>query len=135
MILAAFIGAVLFVGQRYGVRHSSPVTFFTMMLAIDWVIFAGMTLYRGSGVSRAQTTPHLLSIVVLTGMAWGVGLTCLYASYNYTLALYAGSVMQVQMLVSITLGALLFKEGQYLQRMSAGLLMICGVLLVSWSAR
>ncbi len=135
MLLSCLIGAVIFVGQRYGVKHSSPVAFFTMTMAVDIVVFSALILYQKAPLLLTKVTPRLLLLLTSTGIAWSIGLTGLYASYNYTLALYAGSVMQVQILISITLGAFLFKEQHYLQRLLAGLLMVFGVIMVSWGAR
>jgi drug/metabolite transporter (DMT)-like permease len=135
MLLSCAVGAVIFVGQRYGVQHSSPVAFFTMTMGVDIAVFSALAFIRKSPLLLTAITPRLLAVLFSTGVAWSIGLTCLYASYNYTLALYAGSVMQVQILISITLGALLFKEKHYLKRLLAGLLMVCGVILVSWGAR
>jgi len=134
MLLSAAIGAILFVGQRYGVRHSSPVTFFTMTIAIDLLVFLAVVIYQRSPLLHATLTPKLLLLLLSTGTAWSIGLTCLYASYNYTLSIYAGSVVQVQTFISITLGAVLFKERQYLQRMLAGVLMVFGVIMISIGA-
>jgi drug/metabolite transporter (DMT)-like permease len=134
IVLSSAIGAVLFVGQRFGVMHSSPVTFFTMTIAVDFIIFLGVVICQRATLVRPALTPRLLSLLTSTGIAWSIGLTCLYASYNYTLSVYAGSVMQIQTLFSITLGALLFKEQEYLQRLLAGLLMVCGVVMISIGA-
>ncbi|MEY4667863.1 MAG: hypothetical protein RL518_562 [Pseudomonadota bacterium] len=139
ILLSALIGAILFVGQRFGVRHSSPVSFFTLTLIVDWFLFLVLVIWNGriwNGRIRpiGGVTPQLISTLCGTGITWAVALTCLYASYNYTLAVYAGSALQVQTLLSITLGALIFKEERYLQRMSAGVVIVVGVLMISWAA-
>lgn len=134
ILIAAFIGAILFVGQRYGVRHSSPVAFFTLTLVVDWFVFAGLVAWSRQFRIRQEVTSNLVLTLFGTGFAWAIGLTCLYASYNYTLAVYAGSAMQIQTLLSITLGALLFKEQRYLQRLTAGMIIVAGVIMISWAA-
>jgi len=134
ILLSSAIGAVLFVGQRFGVRHSSPVAFFTLVLAVEFIIFLGLMRYKKATAIRSKLTPRLISLLTGTGIAWPVGVTCLYASFNYTLSVYAGSVVQIQTLFSITLGAFLFKEQEYLQRLLAGLLMVCGVVMISIGA-
>jgi drug/metabolite transporter (DMT)-like permease len=134
MMLSSLIGAILLVGQKYGVRHSSPVTFFTMTIVVDLIVFAALIVYLRTPILRRPLTSRSLLLLTSTGIAWAIGLTCSYASYNYTLSVYAGAVMQVQTLFSITLGAVVFGEQQYLQRLLAGLLMVGGVLLISLSS-
>lgn len=135
ILISAFIGAILFVGQRYGVRHSSPVTFFTMTLVVDWFVFLGLVAWSGQFRVKQALTGKLALTLCGTGIAWAIGLTCLYASYNYTLAVYAGSAMQIQTLLSITLGALLFREQRYVQRLIAGGVIVAGVIMISWAAK
>ena len=134
ILIAVFIGAIIFVGQRYGVRHSSPVTFFTMTLVVDWFVFLGLVVWNKSFRMSEEASLSLILTLCGTGLAWAVGLTLLYASYNYTLAVYAGSALPVQTLLGITLGAFFFGEERYFQRMIAGVVIVAGVLMISWAA-
>lgn len=46
----------------------------------------------------------------------------------------AGSAMQVQTLLSIALGAVLFREERFTQRISAGVVIVADVLMIFWAA-
>jgi drug/metabolite transporter (DMT)-like permease len=135
VLLSAFTGAMVFVGQRFGVKYSSPLAFYTLILAVDWFIFLILVVVRGIYRLPEAAVPASRAIIIGTGIAWAVGLGLLYASYNYTLAVYTGAAAQLQMLISISLGALIFKESGYLQRIVAGCVMLCGVLIISWANR
>jgi drug/metabolite transporter (DMT)-like permease len=98
-------------------------------------VFLGLVAWSGRFRIRQEVTAKLALTLSGTGFAWAIGLTCLYASYNYTLAVYAGSAMQIQTLLSITLGTLLFREQRYVQRLTAGAVIVAGVIMISWAAK
>ena len=134
ILLAVFIGAIIFVGQKHGVKHSSPVAFFTLLLAVDWVIFAGLVVVKGARISGTELSRHTKMLALGTGGLWGIGLTMAAAAYSYTLAAYASAALQVQTLLAIAIGAALFGEDSFKQRMGAGLVMVLGVIAVCFSS-
>ena len=134
ILLAILIGAIIFVGQKHGVKHSSPVAFFTLLLVVDWVIFAALVLIKGARVSGTEVSRQTKVLALGTGTLWGIGLTMVAAAYSYTLAAYASAALQVQTLLAIAIGALLFGEDSFKQRMGAGIVMVVGVIAVCFSA-
>lgn len=134
LLLAVLIGAIIFVGQKHGVQHSSPVAFFTLLLAVDWVIFAALVLMKGTRNTNTPLSRHTTMLALGTGSLWGIGLTMATAAYNYTLAAYASAALQLQTLLAIAIGATLFGEESFKQRMGAGIVMVVGVITVCLSA-
>jgi len=134
VFLAVVTGAIIFVGQKHGVKHSSPVAFFTLMLVFDWIFFAVLVLVKGARIPGTTLSRQNKMMAFGTGCLWGVGLTMLTAAYNYTLAAYASAALQLQTLLAIVIGAFLFGEESFKQRMGAGVIMVVGVIAVCWSA-
>ena len=134
LLLSVLIGAIIFVGQKHGVKHSSPVAFFTLLLAVDWVIFATLVLVKGKRTTNTSLSRQTKMLALGTGSLWGIGLTMVTAAYSYTLAAYASAAFQVQTLLAIAIGATLFGEESFKQRMGAGIVMVVGVITVCLSA-
>lgn len=133
VLLSVLIGGALFVGQRFGTQHSSPVLFVTLTLVVDCLVFLLLGLRLGFRIPHTRFDRNAFMMTVGTGLSWGVGITLMYLSYHYTLGAYASSAQQVQIPCAIVLGALLFKEESFKQRIAAGLIMCVGVVLVSLS--
>jgi len=133
VLLAVVIGGVLFVGQKYGFAHSSPVFFVTLTLIVNWIIFAVLVVRMGVRVNDAPINGRMLGLIGFTGLTWAGGITLVCASFHYTLAAYASSGQQIQIPAAIALGALWFGEESFKQRLSAGLIMVVGVVLISLS--
>ena len=128
MLAAAITGALIFVVQRSGVKHSSPVFFFTILIFIEWIFFGIVILKKRQKLPKKKDFP----LVAMTGIAWGLGLTLVYASYHYTLAAYAASIMQLNILISIPVGFIFFREGAFKQRITAVSVMLLGAAIVAF---
>lgn len=133
VLLAVVIGGVLFVGQKYGFPHSSPVFFVTLTLIVNWIIFGLLTCRMGFRVRESAIDQRMLGLIGLTGITWAGGITLVSTSFHYTLAAYASSGQQIQIPAAIALGAFWLGEGSFKQRLTAGLIMMIGVIMISLS--
>ena len=134
VLLAVVIGGALFVWQKYGFAHSSPVFFVTLTVAVNWIIFASLAFCFRGRMPKAQLNGRLIALSSLTGVTWAGGMTLVSTSFHYTLATYASSGQQIQIPAAIALGAFWFRETSFKQRIAAGLIMVVGVIMISLSA-
>ena len=130
ILLSVLLGGLLFVGQKFGFPHSSPVLFVTFTLFVTWIIFAALTLRFGIRVRNATCNARIAAIVLGTGLTWAGGISLVCCSFHYTLAAYASGGQQLQIPAAIILGAVFFGEESFRQRMLAGLLMGIGVVVM-----
>ena len=131
MLLSALIGAIVMVAQKYGSQHSSGIMFFTLLLCIDWLVFAVIVWRRGLLQPGAVLSRSTLKIIIATGITWGVGGALAYSAFSYTMSAYVGAALQIQVLLSIILGAVAFKEKEIKQRFLAGCIMLGGIVMVA----
>lgn len=131
LMFSSFLGAGLFVFQRYGVVHSGPVLFFTLLLVFEWISFGlWIAARRISPLTGLRT--HWKAVCV-TCFGWSIGLTMIYASYSYTLAGYAGAMMQISSVMSVVIGRIYFKEPHFGRRMLAGSLIVLGNAIIVYT--
>lgn len=70
MMLSSLLVAILLVGQKYGMRHSSPVMFFTMTIVVDLIVFAALVVYLKKPILHRPLKPRSLLVLTSTGIAW-----------------------------------------------------------------
>jgi drug/metabolite transporter (DMT)-like permease len=130
ILLAVLIGGLLFVGQKIGFPHSSPVLFVTFTLVVNWIIFAVLAFRFGFIVRDTVFNARTAAVIFGTGLTWAGGITLVCCSFHYTLAAYASGGQQLQIPAAIILGAVFFGEESFKQRLIAGLLMGIGVIVM-----
>ncbi len=128
ILLTAILFPITAIFQKIGSRHSSP-EFFFMLLMVSLFVTLGATvlLSRSSPVKALRVTPLL---TLGTSLAWGLGLLALFLSFNLTFVAYALAIKQIGVLLSVVLGFLFFREPFFVKRLTAGGIMVTGVLLV-----
>lgn len=131
VLIAVIIGGVFCVGQKFGFPHSSPVFFVTLTLVVNWFIFAALTIFKGFRIDPESNEERTLGLITLTGLTWAGGITLVCTAFDYTLAAYASSGQQIQIPAAIALGALWLGESSFRQRLTAGLIMMVGVIMIS----
>ncbi|MDP2676845.1 MAG: hypothetical protein Q8O83_04135 [bacterium] len=72
-----------------------------------------------------------LGLLVLIGIFWVAHIFFVNPTYNNTLVAYVGTLKRLQILISVTLGFLFFKEKDFKKRIFAALLIVAGAILIS----
>ena len=104
------------------------------MLFVNWIIFGLCTLVKGVRASDAPTDGRTLGLIALTGLTWAGGMTLVCTSFHYTLAAYVSSAQQIQIPAAIVLGAKCRGEDSFKQRLTAELIMMVSVVMISLGA-
>lgn len=129
MLLVAFIWSITSNMDKMGIQNSSPLfwlisvnTFITItMLPI-------LTLYAKKPVKQISLN---WKILIAIGIFNALTLVFQMMAYNLTLVAYVISIKRSSIIISVILGALLFKEKGLEERLAGTILMILGVLLIT----
>jgi drug/metabolite transporter (DMT)-like permease len=131
IVLAALIGAIVMVVQKNSSQHASGILFFTLMLGLDWIIFAFLVLRHGFLLPGAKLSRSNIWAMLLSGSAWGIAGALAYTAFAYALSAYVAAALQIGVLLAIILGGVVFKEKDILQRLCAGCIMLVGICMVA----
>lgn len=131
MIMAAFIGATIMVVQKYASLNASGILFFTLILCIDWVIFALLVWRNGFLLPGAAISRSTVYLTVASGTLWGIAGALAYSAFAYALSAYVASALQIGVLLAIVLGGVVLKEKDIKHRLFASCIMLLGICLVA----
>lgn len=132
MILSLFVAQFTANLQRFGSAASSPIFFFTLLLGGQLVLIS--MLVRSRRLNFFDPIRNMPLTSILTGVLWGIGITCLFVSWSHTLIVYATVISLLQLVLSIPIGYFIFSEKIFLHRVIACIVMVIGVLGVVWGA-
>jgi transporter family protein len=131
MVLAALIGAIIMVVQKNTSQHASGILFFTLILTVDWFIFAAIVLRHGFLLPGASLSRSSVWAIILSGSGWGVAGALSYTAFSYALSAYVAAALQIGVLLAIVLGGVVFKEQDIKHRLFAGCIMLAGICMVA----
>jgi drug/metabolite transporter (DMT)-like permease len=134
MIISAFIGATIMVAQKHTAPNTSGILFFTLMLCIDWAIFAFLVWRHGFIVPGATFSLSTALITVASGILWGIAGAMAYSAFAYALSAYVAAALQIGVLLAIVLGGVVLKEKDIKQRLFASCIMLAGICMVALGA-
>lgn len=72
-----------------------------------------------------------IGLITLVGILWVTHIFFVNPTYNNTLVAYVGTLKRLQILVSVALGFLFFKEKDFKKRFFAAVLIVAGAILIS----
>ena len=125
MLLVALLWSVTANIDKLGVRASSPLAW---AAAVDLFIALGLLPFA---IRRRNESPPLPRLALLaTGLAGGLTLALQMTAINLTQVPYVIAIKRCSTLLSVFWGRLLFREGQFKQRLRAVLTMLAGVWLI-----
>jgi drug/metabolite transporter (DMT)-like permease len=117
--------------QKNTSQHASGILFFTLILTVDWFIFAAIVLRHGFLLPGASLSRSSVWAIILSGSGWGVAGALSYTAFSYALSAYVAAALQIGVLLAIVLGGVVFKEQDIKHRLFAGCIMLAGICMVA----
>lgn len=130
MLGVALIWAVSGVVDRVAVTNASTPFYGTLLTGGLTVAFLPLVSWKGGGVRRA-VAPGSRILLVGQGLLFGLMFICQMEALRQTLAAYVITVKRSGALVSVLLGAALFREGGLRQRLFGTAIIVAGVALLA----
>ena len=107
----------------------------TTLVLILTVVYACWYVIRPDTTRSIFDTPFMLPSVVylvpLFGIVWMLHVVTISPAFNHTFVAYVGTLKRFSVLMSVALGYLLFKEGEFKKRLWVAALVVTGALLIS----
>lgn len=142
MLLVALIWSFAANMDKIGLRQSNP---FFWAVAIQAFISLGLGViivhrhFKGIRKSEFSQGPVFscssLILFLLIGLCTAAGITCQMLAIASGLVPYVISIKRLNIIFGILIGSLFFREKKLCSRLAAGLLMICGVFLITLSSQ
>ena len=129
MLIAAVIWGMTGVVDRIGVAHSSPL-FWSAVLPSSIALCLLPTV-----IGRIRVNDILARAPWFAGAAifYSGMIICFMVGITHGIVVYVVSVKRLSLVLSVVLGRILFKEGNFRERFVATLVMLAGVTILAFS--
>lgn len=133
-VAAAFLWGTIPLAAKASVAVASPVLIITARFLLAAALLAAVVVARGGGL-LARPNPRELGIVAFAATALVLEYLFYLEGLARTSAVVGQVVFQLNVLLTLVLGALVFGERITPAKASGALVALAGVALVSWNGR
>lgn len=130
MLGVALIWAVSGVVDRVAVTHASTPFYGTLLTGGLTIAFLPLVAWKGGGLRRA-VAPGSRVLLIGQGLLFGLMFIAQMEALRRTLAAYVITVKRSGALVSVLLGAAVFREAGLRQRLLGTVIIVAGVALLA----
>ncbi|MFH1833279.1 MAG: EamA family transporter [Candidatus Levyibacteriota bacterium] len=130
MLLVAFLWSIGSNFDKIGVLNSSPIFWVIAVNFCSTLILIPIVFKRNK--NAAITLPKNLSLLTIS-LASALSLAFQMTAISLALVSYVISIKRTSILITIILGALVFREKGLKERLIGGIIMIAGIILIAFS--
>lgn len=119
--------------DRVAVLDSSPLFYGTVLSGLVSLAFVPIVVLRGGGLA-ATLRPGIRGALMVQGALFAAMVMCHMAAVDLTLASYVVSVKRSGAIITVIVGALLFRERGTRYRLAGTMVILAGILLIAFSS-
>lgn len=131
ILIMALLASISFNFLKIAVQNSDPIFAPSIIILGSFVFFSGKSIWKKVDIFKNYKGKYIL--VILAGLC--IAILCI--SQNTALKMqitpYVVSVLRMSAIVSVIYGCLFFKEKTFLYRFIGSIIMVLGVMLISFS--
>lgn len=132
MLFVAFLWSLGANLDKIGIQNSSPI-FWTIAVSTIISLMLFVIMYLQSPTQPKRQISKSLKYLVLIGLFGALSLSFQMLAFKLNLIVYVISIKRISIIIGILFGYLFFKEKNIKERFAGALIMLIGILLITWS--